>query len=99
LPFALAAGALGVSRKRFLVIYGSARSLRYSLVAWLGIAYGRGIVRMWTGSLQQWSTPLLRVFVGLTTVGVCYGILKLRGLRKADPAEKPPLPIDGVRSI
>jgi len=98
LPFALAAGALGVSRKRFLCVYGAARSLRYSLVAWLGVAYGRGIVRMWTASLQQWSTPLLCVFGGLSAVGVCYGIWKLRDLRRSDPAEKPPLHVDVVRS-
>jgi membrane protein YqaA with SNARE-associated domain len=99
LPFALAAGALGVSRKRFLSVYGAARSLRYSSVAWLGVAYGRRIVHIWTGTLQAWSTTLLCVFVGLTAVGVCYGIWKLRGLRKAVHPEKTPLPIDGVRSI
>jgi membrane protein YqaA with SNARE-associated domain len=32
LPFALASGALGVSHKRFLLVFGVARSLRYSLV-------------------------------------------------------------------
>src|ERR1017187_881748 len=36
LPFALASGALGVSRRRFLVVYGAARCLRYSFIAWLG---------------------------------------------------------------
>jgi len=35
LPFALAAGALGVSRSRYMLIYGAARTLRYSLIAWL----------------------------------------------------------------
>jgi membrane protein YqaA with SNARE-associated domain len=99
LPFALAAGALGVSRKRFLTVYGAARSVRYSFVAWLGVVYGRGIARIWTGTLQAWSTPLLCVFVGLMIVSVCYGMWKFRGLRKAGPEKKPPLHIDGVRSI
>ena len=99
LPFALAAGALGVSRRRFLTVYGAARSLRYSLGAWLGVAYGREIARIWTGTLRVWSTPLLCVFVGLLIVGVCYGMWKFRGLRKAGPEEKSPLHIDGVRSI
>jgi membrane protein DedA with SNARE-associated domain len=99
LPFALAAGALGVSRRRFLAVYGAARSLRYSFVAWLGVVYGRGIARLWTRTLLAWSTPLLCVFVGLMIVGVCYGMWKFRGLRKAGPEEKSPLHIDGVRSI
>src|ERR1035437_2925235 len=36
LPFALASGALGVSRRRFLGVYGAARCLRYSFIGWLG---------------------------------------------------------------
>jgi membrane protein YqaA with SNARE-associated domain len=81
LPFALAAGALGVSRQRFIAIYGAARSLRYSFVAWLGVAYGRRIVRTWSGTSQEWSTPLLCVFLALMAVGICYGIWKVRRLR------------------
>ena len=87
LPFLLASGALGVSRRRFLLVYGAGRSLRYSFVAWLGVIYGRRIVRLWSGSLQKWSTPLLCVFVGLLVAGVCFGIWKVRGLRKIDAAK------------
>ena len=88
LPFALASGAFGVSRRRFLAVFGTARSLRYSFIAWLGVTYGRNIVRLWSGSLQRWSTPLLCVFVALMTAGASYGIWKIRGLRKIDAAEK-----------
>src|ERR1700722_14047376 len=69
LPFALASGALGVSRERFLVVFGAARSLRYSFVAWLGVIYGRKVVRMFCARLQKRSTPLLCVFVGLMVDG------------------------------
>jgi hypothetical protein len=88
LPFALASGALGVSRRRFLIVFGAARSLRYSFIAWLGVTYGRKIVRLWSGTLQTWSTPLLCVFVGLLVAGLCFGIWKIRGLRKIDAAKK-----------
>jgi membrane protein YqaA with SNARE-associated domain len=88
LPFALASGALGVSRRRFFVVYGAARTLRYSLVAWLGVAYGRHAIRLWSGTLQKWSTPLICAFVGLLVAGTCFGIWKIRGLRKNDAAEK-----------
>jgi len=87
LPFALASGALGVSRRRFLVVFGAARSLRYSFIAWLGVTYGRRIVRLWSSSLQKWSTPLLCVFVGLLVAGLCFGIWKLRGSRKINAPE------------
>jgi len=88
LPFALASGALGVSRSRFLVVYGAARTVRYSLIAWLGVVYGRHAIRLWAGTLQKWSTPLICVFATLLVVGVCYGIWKVRGLRKIDVADK-----------
>jgi membrane protein YqaA with SNARE-associated domain len=88
LPFALASGALGVSRRRFLAVFGAARSLRYCFIAWLGVTYGRSIVRLWSGSLQKWSTPLLCVFIGLMIAGACYGIWKVRGLRRIDAEEK-----------
>jgi cytosine/uracil/thiamine/allantoin permease len=60
--------------------------MRYAFIAWLGVTYGRRMVRMWSGSLQKWSTPLLSVFVGLLVAGLCYGIWKLRRLRKMDVA-------------
>jgi membrane protein YqaA with SNARE-associated domain len=88
LPFALASGALGVSRRRFLSVFGTARSLRYSFIAWLGVTYGRGIVRLFSGSLQKWSTSLLSVFVLLLAAGLCFGIYKIRGLRKIEAAEQ-----------
>ena len=98
LPFALAAGSLGVSRRRFLAVFGTARSLRYSLIAWLGVAYGRRIVQLWSGTLQKWSTPMLWVSVGLLAGGVCYGIWKVLGLRNAGGAEKLALHPDDSRS-
>jgi membrane protein YqaA with SNARE-associated domain len=88
LPFALASGALGVSRRRFFVVYGAARTLRYSLIAWLGVAYGRHAIRLWSVTLQKWSTPLICAFVGLLVAGTCFGIWKIRGLRKNAANEK-----------
>ena len=87
-PIPLASGALGVSRLRFFVVYGAARTLRYSFVAWLAVAYGRHAIRLWSVTLQKWSTPLIAVFVGLLVAGTFFGIWKFRGLRKTDAAEK-----------
>ena len=97
LPFALASGALGVSRGRFLAVFGAARSLRYSFIAWLGLTYGRRVVQLFSGNLQKWSTPLLCVFVGLLACGIWYGIWKVRGLRKADAAEELALLAEALR--
>jgi len=88
MPFLLGSGALGVSRNRFLIVYGAARTLRYSLIAWVGATYGRHAIHLWLKTLQRWSTPLIFVFAGLIVIGVCLGILKLRGLRRIDTVEK-----------
>jgi membrane protein YqaA with SNARE-associated domain len=77
-PFLLASGALGVTRKSFLLAFASARTLRYAFVAWLAVVYGRHIVRQWAGTLQKWSTPLLWIFAVVMVSGVCLGIVKLR---------------------
>ncbi len=86
-PFVLASGALGVSRGRFLAVFGAARTLRYSLIAWISVVYGRHVVRLWTGTLQKWSVPLFGVFVALLAGGGCAGLWKARRWIKADAAE------------
>lgn len=76
--FLIAAGAFGISRRRFLLAYGAARTIRYSVIAWLAATYGRRIVRVWSGTLEKWSDPLLGVFVSILLIGVCYGIWQYR---------------------
>jgi membrane protein DedA with SNARE-associated domain len=46
---------LGVTRNRFLIAFGSARALRYSIVAWLGVRYGRQMIRWWNHYLADYS--------------------------------------------
>ena len=72
--FVLASGALGIVRRRFLAAFGVARSVRYTLIAWLGATYGRHVVRLWSGALQKWSAPLLWSFAGLLVAGIGFGI-------------------------
>jgi membrane protein YqaA with SNARE-associated domain len=85
-PFILASGALGVSRRRFLFVFASARTLRYGLIAWLAVAYGRHVVRFWNSLLEKWSTPLLWAFLAILVTAVAYTVWKLRR-----PAKSPPI--------
>jgi len=77
-PFILAAGALGVSRRRFLIVFATARTLRYGLIAWLAVVYGRHVVHLWNTTLQKWSTPLLWTFCIVMVAAVLYAVWKLR---------------------
>jgi membrane protein YqaA with SNARE-associated domain len=77
-PFLLAAGALSVSWRRFLLAFGAARTIRYSLIAWLAVVYGRRVMRLWSATLEKWSAPLIWTFVTLMVAGVGYGIWNFR---------------------
>lgn len=81
-PILLAAGAVGVSRRRFLISFSLARTFRYSLVAWLAATYGRAMVRAFRHYLSGWSTTLMWVYLGLVMAGILYGLLKFRQQRR-----------------
>lgn len=83
LPFLLAAGALGVSRRRFLTAFSIARSFRYGLVAWLGVRYGRAVVHVWEKYVARYSAPVLWTLLAITVAGILYGIWKLRRMKQA----------------
>jgi membrane protein YqaA with SNARE-associated domain len=86
MPLLLAAGALGVSRRRFLVSFGFARTFRYALVAWLAATYGRTMVRAFRHYLAGWSEPLMWTYLGLVVAGVLYGVYKFRRERSRTSA-------------
>lgn len=88
-PFLLAAGALNISLKRFLPVFGAARALRYSFVAWLAVKYGRHVIRLWSGTLERWSTPLIWTFVMLMIGSLGYAIWKFRRQGSQLPAPSP----------
>ncbi|MGD0442903.1 MAG: VTT domain-containing protein [Edaphobacter sp.] len=60
-PFVLAAGALNMSRRKFMTTFTISRALRHSAAAWLGIHYGRHIVRLWNSISAKYATPFLIV--------------------------------------
>src|SRR5258705_559289 len=65
-PFVLAAGALRMSRKKFMIAFTISRCLRHIIAAWLGIHYGRHIIRLWNGLSAKYATPfLIVIWVGI----------------------------------
>ena len=86
-PFLLAAGALGVSRGKFLASYIAARITRYGLVGWLGFRYGRQVVRFWRNSVAAWSTPILYLYIGLVVLGLSWALYKFLKSRRTSTAK------------
>jgi membrane protein YqaA with SNARE-associated domain len=69
-PFVLAAGALNMSRKKFLTTFIISRCLRHTIAAWLGIHYGRHILRMWNALSAKYATPVL-IVIWTLILGSC----------------------------
>jgi membrane protein YqaA with SNARE-associated domain len=89
MPVLLAAGALGVSRRRFLVAFSLTRAFRYALVAWLAVTYGRAVVRVFRQYLAGWSTIIMWIYLGLVVAGILYGLWKFRHERRRSAESRP----------
>jgi membrane protein YqaA with SNARE-associated domain len=63
-PFLLAAGALQYSRKKFLGALILGRSLRYGILAYLGVLYGRHFLRFF----NKYTKPTIYALVGMSVV-------------------------------
>jgi membrane protein YqaA with SNARE-associated domain len=88
-PFLLAAGALGATWQRFLAAFGAGRTLRYTLVGWLAVHYGRHMIKIWSKTLNQWSVPISWTFVILTAAGIVYSIWKSKRTLRRSPRAQP----------
>jgi len=69
-PFVLAAGALNMSRNKFLTTFTISRTLRHTVAAWLGIHYGKHILRVWNMFSAKWATPIL-IFIWIGILISC----------------------------
>lgn len=94
-PFLLAAGALGATLQRFLLAFGAGRALRYCLVGWLAVRYGRHMIKVWSSTLDRWSAPILWTFVILTIAGLVYSIWKIKRTNRHSSGETSLQPTHG----
>src|SRR4030081_1609882 len=76
-PFVLAAGALKMSRKKFMIAFSVSRCLRHTVAAWLGVHYGRHILRIWNGLSAKYATPVLIVIWGGIAVSCAFAFRQL----------------------
>lgn len=88
-PFVLAAGALNMSRKKFMIAFTASRAARHTIAAWLGIHYGRHIIRLWNGLSAKYATPILIViWIGIA-ISCAYAFWKLYKTSRAVSAHPP----------
>ena len=82
LPITLASGALGVERKPFVLAFAIGRAIRYSIVAWLGVHYGRAIVRAWRLYLADFAGEIGWGIAAISAAGIAFGTYKYLKIRR-----------------
>ena len=95
-PFVLAAGALNMSRKTFMITFTISRFLRHAAFAALGVYYGPHVLRMWNKFSRQHGTEILIAVwsVILITAGIAFWKLynSSREMRTGSPGTSKPSP-------
>jgi membrane protein YqaA with SNARE-associated domain len=87
-PFLLAAGAMQYSRQKFLAALSLGRSLRYFLLAYLGVLYGRHFLRFF----NKYTKPTLYVLIAFSVIaGVIALVSYLRYRNEGKSAGNVPL--------
>jgi membrane protein YqaA with SNARE-associated domain len=76
-PFVLVAGAVRMSRRKFMLAFTSSRLLRHVIACWLGIRYGAQVLRLWNHFSDRWAMTILIAFWSITLLFVGIGIWKL----------------------
>lgn len=92
-PFVLAAGALKMSKKKFLSTFTLSRGARHAFAAWLGIRYGSYVLHLWNRFSDKWATPILIVIWTAIFVGCGFAFWKIyktsKTVRGHSMAERP----------
>ena len=76
-PFVLAAGALKMSRHRFLSTFIVSRTLRHAFAVWLGVLYGPAVLRFWARFSERWGATILIVLWTGILIGIAFAFWKL----------------------
>jgi membrane protein DedA with SNARE-associated domain len=73
-PFVLAAGALKMSRKKFLLTFTASRCLRHAVASGIGVYYGPHVVHLWNLFTRKYATAILSTIwsVILVSVGIAF---------------------------
>jgi membrane protein YqaA with SNARE-associated domain len=93
-PFVLAAGAVHMSRKKFMWAFTLSRFLRHCIAVWLGIYYGRAVLRLWAHFSARWATTILITLWSIILIFTLIAIWRLyktsRNLTRPHPKHPHP---------
>jgi membrane protein YqaA with SNARE-associated domain len=76
-PFVLAAGALRMSKKKFLTAFIISRTARHAIATGLGLYYGRHILRLWNHLSAKYATAILVIVWASIIIGCAFAFWKI----------------------
>jgi membrane protein YqaA with SNARE-associated domain len=76
-PFVLAAGAVRMSRKKFMAAFTLSRLVRHIIAVWIGIRYGHAFLHLWTHFSAKWATTILITIWTIILLSLAFAIWKL----------------------
>jgi membrane protein YqaA with SNARE-associated domain len=88
-PFVLAAGAVHMSRRKFMTAFTLSRLVRHSIAAWLGIRYGHQVLRLWRHFSARWGTTIMVSLWIFILASTAFAIWRLyRASREVQPSNR-----------
>jgi len=76
-PFVLVAGAVRMDRRKFMTAFTLSRLARHIIAAWLGVHYGKMVLRFWNQFSDRWAVTILIVSWSVIILFTAIGIWKL----------------------
>ena len=76
-PFVLAAGAVQMSRKKFMWAFTISRFLRHCIAVWIGVRYGHTFLKLWSHFSDKWATTILIFIWATILLSLAFAIWKL----------------------
>ena len=84
-PMLLAAGAMQYPTGKFLAALALGRAIRFTILAYLGVHYGRHIVNFFA----QYYWPVLGVLIAFALMGGLYALIEYKRRQKTSRPESP----------
>jgi membrane protein DedA with SNARE-associated domain len=88
-PFVLAAGALKMSRRKFLATFTLSRLLRHAAAAALGVYYGPHVLHLWNLFTRRYAIAILSTIWAIILLSIAFGFWKLYKTSRTLTVRKP----------
>ena len=88
-PFVLAAGALKMKLRTFMITFTASRLVRHLIALWLGLHYGKVVLVLWNRFLARWGTPVLIGLWAVILLFIAYAFWQIWKTRNSVRGSKP----------